>query len=223
MLKNGMEIFDVDHTITRRSSGRHFVMQGIRLGFLPSSLYLTLPLYYLKYRLGGPFFRNMDRELNTRGFPELEDRDWDEIEQVCSRSFEEGLKGDIFAQAFELIHGLRSAGRQIVLATSSLDIVIKPLADFLGVTEIIATRLEFLNGRCTGRFLSPPLFGEEKKRRVVDYVERRGGVLGNCSFYSDSFHDLPLLEAVGRPVAVNPDHRLRRTAKKRNWEILRLR
>ena len=222
MLKHSMEIFDVDHTITRRSSGRHFVMQGIRRGFLPLRLYFTLPLYYLKYRLGGPFFGNMDRELYRRGFPELKDREIAEIERLSLRSFEERLKGDIFAQAIELVHGLRSSGRQIVLATSSLDVIIKPLAEFLGVTEIIATRLEFIDGRCTGRFLSPPLFGVEKKRRVAEFVHRRGGVLDNCSFYSDSFHDLPLLEVVGRPVAVNPDFRLRKIAKKRNWEILRL-
>jgi HAD superfamily hydrolase (TIGR01490 family) len=223
MLKGDIEIFDVDHTITRRSSGRHFVIQGIRKGFLPPNLYLTLPFYYVKYRLGGPFFADMDKKFYDRGFPELKGREAGEIERVSLQSFEERLRGDIFVQALDLIRGLKSRGRHIVLATSSLDIVTRPLADFLGVTEMIATRLEFKGGICTGRFLSPPLIGAEKRRRVVEYIESQGGILESCSFYSDSAHDLPLLEAVGRPIAVNPDRRLRRIAKKRSWKIMRLR
>ncbi len=223
MLKPGMEIFDVDHTITRRSSGRCFVMLGVRMGLLPLSFYLSLPYYYLKYRVGGPLFGDMGKDLLGRGFPELIDKSVEEIERVSRQSFEEELIRDIFPQAFELIRNLKTVGRRVVLATSSIDIVIRPLAEYLGVEDVIATRLEFKHGICTGRFLSAPLFGEEKKRRVVEYLESLEYRLDDCSFYSDSFHDLPLLGAVGRPVAVNPDIRLRKIARQRNWDILRFR
>lgn len=223
MLKPGLEIFDVDHTITRRSSGRHFVMQSVRMGLLPLSFYLSLPYYYLKYRVGGPLFGDLDQELFGRGFPELRNKSVGEIERVSRKSFEEGLIKDIFPQALALIRDLRTPGRKVLLATSSINIIIRPLAEYLGVDDFIATSLEFTNGVCTGRFLSAPLFGEEKKRRVTEYVESLDFTLDNCTFYSDSFHDLPLLGAVGRPVAVNPDNRLRKIARRRNWEILRLR
>lgn len=222
MLIPGIEIFDVDHTITRRSSGRHFVMQGVRMGLLPLSFYLSLPYYYLKYRVGGPLFGDLDKELLVRGFPELRDKSAGEIESISRRSFEEGLIRDIFPQALDLIRNLRMTGRKILLATSSIDIIVRPLAEYLGVDDFIATRLEFMNEICTGRFLSAPLFGEEKKRRVAEYVESLDSTLDDCAFYSDSFHDLPLLEAVGRPVAVNPDNRLRKIARRRNWSMLRL-
>jgi HAD superfamily hydrolase (TIGR01490 family) len=192
------------------------------MGLLPLSFYFSLPYYYLKYRVGGPFFGDLDKELFGRGFPELKDKSVGEIEKISLRGFEKGLINDIFPQALELIRDLRMRGRKVLLATSSIDIIIRPVAEYLGVDDIIATRLEFINGICTGRFLSAPLFGEEKKRRVVEYVESLDIALDNCAFYSDSFHDLPLLEAVGRPVAVNPDKRLRKIARRRNWDILRL-
>ena len=64
-------------------------------------------------------------------------------------------------------------------------------------------------GPATGRFEGPPLLKEEKKRRVLEFLRARGERPESCAFYSDSILDLPLLEAVGRPVAVNPDARLR--------------
>jgi len=193
------------------------------MGLLPLGFYLSLPYYYLKYRVGGPLFGDLDKELFDRGFPELRNKSVGEIERVSRRSFEEGLIRDIFPQALTLIRNLRTSGRKVLLATSSIDIIVKPLAEYLGVDDFVATRLEFTNGLCTGRFLSAPLFAEEKKRRVAEYVERVDFSLDDCGFYSDSIHDLPLLEAVGRPVAVNPDNRLRKVARRRNWEVLRLR
>jgi phosphoserine phosphatase len=65
-----------------------------------------------------------------------------------------------------------------------------------------------------------PAFGAEKLSRARALIERLGLSGADCAFYSDSVHDLPLLEAVARPVAVNPDHRLKRIARRRGWEII---
>ena len=85
--------------------------------------------------------------------------------------------------------------------------------------KIIATQLEYIDGICTGNFASPPVFGPEKMKRVLSFIKEIGSDISTCSFYSDSYHDIPLLEAVADPVAVNPDYRLRREALKRGWKI----
>ena len=109
-----------------------------------------------------------------------------------------------------------------MLATSSLDIIVEPLAQYLHVDGVLATSLEFEDGTCTGRFSGMPMFRREKKERVLSFIAGEGVSAGECSFYSDSIYDLPLLEAVGRPVAVNPDFRLRWIARRRGWPIREL-
>ncbi|THB65127.1 MAG: HAD-IB family hydrolase, partial [Spirochaetaceae bacterium] len=68
--------------------------------------------------------------------------------------------------------------------------------------------------------VGPPAFGQEKLNKVIEAANLAGVDLKECSFYSDSIHDRPLLEKVGRPVAANPDHRLERLARKRGWHIM---
>jgi phosphoserine phosphatase len=108
----------------------------------------------------------------------------------------------------------------VVLATSSLDFIVAPLAVHLGVRDVIATTLEFRDDVCTGRVQGRPLFRGEKQRRVLDFIAAAGEDPVRCSFHSDSIYDLPLLEAVGEPVAVNPDFRLRRFARRRGWPVI---
>ena len=114
-------------------------------------------------------------------------------------------------------------GRSVVLATSSLDFIVDPIARYLGVEGVLATTLQFVNGACTGQMDGVPMFRKEKRERVLEFLQARGVNPSDCSFFSDSIYDLPLLESVGRPVAVNPDFRLRRIAKERGWRIIDLR
>jgi phosphoserine phosphatase len=85
-----------------------------------------------------------------------------------------------------------------------------------------ATTLEFRDGICTGKIVGLPMFRAEKSARVMEFIERAGETPEDCGFYSDSIYDLPLLEAIGHPVAVNPDFRLRRIAARRGWPIIDL-
>jgi HAD superfamily hydrolase (TIGR01490 family) len=210
----GIDFFDVDHTLTRRSSGGRFIAAAMRRSVFPWRLILVLPWYSLAYRLG--VFRLRAYE---KGFPYLRGLTRTTLEQIARESFERALKGDLFPEAVELVRSLRAGGRRVMLATSSLDIIVEPLARHLQVDGMLATALEFKDGTCTGRFDGKPMFRLEKRERVVSFLEGVGVPAGECSFYSDSIYDLPLLEAVGKPVAVNPDFRLRRIARLRGWAI----
>lgn len=115
----------------------------------------------------------------------------------------------------------RTAGRDVVLVTGSLDFIVEPLARRLGAAEVLAAKLVEVNGRFTGALDGPALGGEQKARLMRDYAIRTGVDLAICHAYGDSFADVPMLEAVGFPHAVNPDAKLSALAARRGWPVHR--
>jgi HAD superfamily hydrolase (TIGR01490 family) len=213
--RSGIAFLDVDHTVLRRSSGRHFLILGVREGLFPVTSLFYLPVVYLRYTFGC-----LDAGDPSWEFPLLRGRSRAELENLAERSLHYLIK-EIYPRAEALIAELRASGRRVVFATSSLDLIVRPLARHLKLDDLLASRLEFAGETATGRFEGVPLLKEEKKRRVLEYIRDRGVLPRDCSFYSDSIQDLPLLEAVGDPVAANPDLGLARTARRRGWRILR--
>jgi len=212
----GYAFFDVDHTILNGSTGTEITKEGVRSGIVPFTVLLRIPWLFLKYRLGGFDIGVLEHMLRL-----LEGVRIDEIGAMGRRVFARTLEGKIFREALDLMEEERRLGREAVLATSSLDYAVQPLAEYLGVNEIISTSLETKEGVITGRFTGIPAFGPGKHRKTLRYLEEKGVEAGECSFYTDSYYDMPLLERVGKPVAVNPDRRLRREAERRGWRIMR--
>jgi HAD superfamily hydrolase (TIGR01490 family) len=213
----GIDFFDVDHTLTRRSSGTRYVGLAMRRRLAPLRLLFVMPWYSMTYKLGFFRLRRYDD-----GFPFLRGISRAALEEIARESFETRLKGDLFEGAVALVRQRQAEGRLVVLATSSLDFIVAPLARYLGVRDILATTLEFEDGACTGRVVGLPMFRREKSEKVIAFISAQGVAAKDCSFYSDSIYDLPLLEQIGQPVAVNPDFRLRRIARKRGWQVIDL-
>jgi len=213
----GIDFFDLDYTLLAGSSGVAFLLRGIRRGVFPILSSLFVPLYFVRYRFG-----LINPEAETFSFSVLRGRSRAVLDELAQESFL-ALKGKIYPEARELIASCHSRGRTAVLATSSIRIAVMPLARELAIDQVIAASLEFEGERCTGRFREPPLLGERKRAEVLAYLRDRQVDPAACSFHTDSISDLPLLEAVGRPVAVNPDPRLRRIARLRGWPVLHLR
>jgi len=137
--------------------------------------------------------------------------------------FEVTLKPSIFPQAQVLINTTRDLGYRNVLVTGTLDFTIRPIALHFGFEEVICNRLEFKNHIATGQFLRPLLAKDEKARSIREYASQEGIDLAQCCAFADSSADVPMLSAVGYPVATNPTRRLRRVALQKNWPILELR
>jgi HAD superfamily hydrolase (TIGR01490 family) len=211
----GFDFFDVDHTVTRRSSGARFVSVAVRRGVVPRRVLFAMPWYSFTYRLG--MFRIKDYKA---GFPYLRGISRSTMNQIAAESFEKLLRTDIYRGAESLIRQQKEKGRRVALASSSLDLIIMPLARFLGIETVIATSLEFDGDKSTGRVEGVPVFRREKKRRVLEFLAAQGEDPRECSFYTDSIFDMPLLEAVGQPVVVNPDFRLRKAARRKRWPIM---
>ena len=213
-----LAVFDVDHTITRHSTGRRLIQCGRRAGLFSLASLASVPYHYLRYRAGTI---NIDDAVSALG--RLEGRRRVELEAIAAQCFEQRIRDDIFRDARECAEAHVRAGDVVALATSSLRLIVKPIADELGVATVLSTELEFADGVATGELATPPCFGEEKRDRVIAFATAMRIDLAHTTFYSDSHLDLPLLSVVGAPVAVNPDGKLRKEAFARHWEIVKFR
>lgn len=129
----------------------------------------------------------------------------------------EVIKPRQFKQAAACLAEHHAAGREVVLVTGSIDFIIEPLANELGVNNVIAPSLMESNGRFTGALNGPPIGDGEKARRVQRFAEIHGIDLTRSHAYGDSIADLPMLNLVGYPHAVNPDRALAAIARARGW------
>jgi HAD superfamily hydrolase (TIGR01490 family) len=132
----------------------------------------------------------------------------------------------VSAQARALVRAHLDGGDLCAIITATNSFVTAPIAREFGVGHLIATEPESRDGRFTGRVAGTPCFREGKVHRLEEWLSAQGRRLrefAQSSFYSDSHNDLPLLERVSRPVAVDPDEQLEREAARRGWEQISLR
>ncbi|MBI9103800.1 MAG: HAD family phosphatase [Spirochaetales bacterium] len=207
-----IHIFDIDHTLIKRSTTHAFIRAGLNKGFITLPQIAKIPWKWILYKLA----------VIEPEFIEIEVRKYKNIPQkvltdLSIESFDNYGKKHLYAEGIALINELKEKGERIIVATSSVDFFIEPIMKFLGIDEYISTRLEFVDGVTTGRTIGNAVFGKNKLNAVVEYFRNKGLSLDNAAFYSDSYNDLPLLEACGQAVPVNPDSRLRKEAKRQGW------
>ncbi|MEI7906277.1 MAG: HAD-IB family hydrolase [Bacteroidota bacterium] len=219
MMKNnpevkGCDFFDVDHTIVDGTTGLQSLITGIELKVLPLSILYSIPKLYLQYNFG-----RFDTRIATQCIHDLKGVPKADVLKLGELNYGKRIRPKIFKEAAECIAQRAASGRMIVFVTSSFTHLIQPLASYLRVEHVLANALLYENEMTTGYLQEPFLFGEDKKIQALAFMEKYGISPKDCSFFTDSFNDLSLLEIVGEPVAVNPDHRLRKIARARNWKI----
>lgn len=126
-------------------------------------------------------------------------------------------------KAKTLIDEHRQQGDTLLIITATNSFLTAPIAEQLGIEHLIATDPEMIDGRFTGKVDGIPSFQHGKVSRLQSWLSKHGQTLTGSIFYSDSHNDLPLLEKVDTPVAVDPDETLRQIAEQRGWKILSLR
>ncbi len=146
-----------------------------------------------------------------------------ELEHWRSRFLEEEIRPIVLPAGEERIRHHIGSGDTVMIITATNAFITAPIARLLGVEHLLATRPERLQGRYTGRFVGVPTFREGKVQALRQWLAEHDETLAGSHFYSDSHNDLPLLEHVTRPVAVDPDPQLRRIATARNWPIVSFR
>ena len=149
-----------------------------------------------------------------------------ELERWHRLFMQESIEPMMSAAGRRLVQQRLQAGDLVVVVTSTNRFITAPIVRAYGIEHLIASEPEMVDGRYTGRIDGTPAFREGKVSRLHAWLARRGTPLatfGESWFYSDSINDLPLLEIVTDPVAVDPDDALRAVAEQRNWRVISLR
>ena len=125
--------------------------------------------------------------------------------------------------ALKIIHDHGDRGDTILLASATNELIVQPIAKRLDIQNVIGTQVKFINDKCTGEYIPPSALGEGKLQLVQQWMKKNNfDDFSDTTFYSDSINDLPLLEAVDFPKAVNPDAMLEKISLERGWEIIDL-
>jgi HAD superfamily hydrolase (TIGR01490 family) len=145
-----------------------------------------------------------------------------ELRQLHNRFMDECIRPIISNKSRALIkeHACKKDTLLIITATNLF--ITGPIAEELEIQNIIATEPEITNNRYTGKVFGTPCFREGKVERLTKWLKQTGGNLADSCFYSDSHNDLPLLELVKKPIAVDPDDTLRSHAEMKGWDIISL-
>lgn len=213
---SGIAFFDLDLTILSCNSATLWIKRELKLGFLSRTYYAKAAWWVALYQLG---FANLERVIEE-AIASLEGQSEAEIHQRTLDFWAE-IEPQIRPGARAAVERHRAAGDHLALLTSSSNYLSQPVVDLLGLHETLCNRFEVVDGVFTGKSTGPLCFGPGKIHHAEALSTRLGIPLSECTFYTDSYSDLPVLERVGQPVAVHPDPRLNREAKRRGWRIER--
>jgi len=210
--------FDLDKTVIARASVAAFGRPFYRGGLISRRVILRVLYAQLIYLYLGASEEKLER---IRESMLVLTRGWDQaqVRQIVRETLDVVVEPIIYAEALELIAEHQSAGRLVYLVSASPEEIVEPLAGYLGVDGAIASRAVVdADGRYTGD-MAFYAYGPLKADAIREEAERMGIDLSGSFAYSDSYTDIPMLETVGHPIAVNPDRILTKAAKERGWEI----
>ncbi|AWB81091.1 HAD-IB family hydrolase [Corynebacterium yudongzhengii] len=209
--------FDLDKTIIATNSAFAFGKQFMHNGLISHSEALQISLAKASFMMSGLSSEQMD---STRDQMAELVTGWevDEVVRIAREALHTVVTPTIYAEARELIRYHRAAGRDVIIISASASQLVSLIGEELGVHDIVATELEVVDGKFTGEILTY-LKGGAKAEAMKKLAQERGYDMSASFAYSDSATDIPMLELVGNPVAVNPDRQMKKTALENGWEI----
>lgn len=208
--------FDLDRTLLDVNSGRLWVKSELALGYLSRWQAARAGLHLARYHLG---FGRMEAILRD-AVATLAGTAEQDLSARTTAFYVEAVAHRLRPGAAAVVARHRAAGDRCVLLTTSSNYLARLVAADLGLDDILCSRFEVDAAGCfTGRPLEPLCFGAGKVTMATAWANEAGIALADCAFYSDSYSDHPMLAAVGRPVAVNPDPRLLRHARAQGWPV----
>jgi len=209
-------IFDVDGTLLASNVVSHYAWLKLRdlpVALRPlwaATLVGRIPFYWALDKVSRAHF-NRAFYRNYRGWKPARAR------RLGAESFSGYVLKRLYPEAVETLREHKRAGHRVVLLSGALDFILEPFEDL--ADDVLTARLEEEDGVYTGELSGAPVAGEARARMLASFARRRNVDLSRSYAYADSISDLPMLEAVGIPIAVNPDARLRTAAKEKGWRI----
>ncbi|MEO1174471.1 MAG: HAD-IB family hydrolase [Myxococcota bacterium] len=207
-------LVDVDRTLLTGNSASGWVWAEYRSGFISTAQFVEATGWLLRYRLGDASIEDAIR----RSVQTLQGSKEADLVARCDVFNRDWVMPKVRGGALRALASHRAQGDHLCLLTSSSNYVAEPLARALDIPGVLCNRFEVDSlGVFTGVACEPLCFGEGKLRLAEGYASQHGLSLVDAVFYTDSYSDLPVLNAVGHPVVVHPDPRLRREARRRGW------
>ncbi len=215
-----LAMFDLDHTLLDGDSDGLWGEFLVAVGALNAEHFRRESARYDRdYRTG-----QLDADAYYRfSLAPLGQHPLEQLHAWRRRYLEEHIHHRVAHGARRLLDDHRDAGHTLMIITATNQFLTKPIADFLEVELLIATEPEMIDGRYTGRLAGKACIQEGKVTRLQSWLEESGESMTGSWFYGDSNSDIPLLEIVDHPVAVNPDPILAAHARERQWPIIDLR
>jgi len=210
--------FDLDKTIIAKSSVLAFGRPFYQGGLINRRAVLRSAYAQFVFALAGADHDQIER---MRAYLTSMCTGWDvsQVREIVSETLHEIIDPIVYDEAVELIAMHKAAGRDVVIVSTSGEEVVAPIGAMLGADHVLATRMVVEDGKYTGE-IERYTYGPEKAVAVVQLAEQCGYDLGGSYAYSDSVTDVPMLELVGHPYAVNADRTLRKIANEREWPLL---
>ncbi len=215
-----LAIFDLDNTLIAGDSDHSWGVFLVEKQLVDAEAYrLANDKFYADYKNG---------TLDIRAYLQfslapLTRHSLEELQALHNEFMAMHIEPLMLTKAEALLHKHREQGDHLLIITATNGFVTRPIAKRLGVEDILATDPELIDGRYTGNFVGTPCFQAGKITYLHEWLKTNQHSLEGAYFYSDSINDLPLLEQVDNPVAVDPDERLTNVARERHWPILSLR
>ncbi len=212
----GIAFFDVDHTLVRGSTA--FLCSGIlrREGILSRADMVRIAWAHLRHLLGVLDFERV----YAMGVKPFVGTSFQRGRALLDEGFRDHVRPNIYLEGIDRMKAHREAGDSVVLLSASSAWLLERFREVVPFDGLVAFRQHVKDGLFINNWDRPIPYGANKRVLAETYAAKQGVALADCAFYSDSTSDRPLLEAVGRPVAVNPDPRLRWTARRRGWPVL---
>jgi HAD superfamily hydrolase (TIGR01490 family) len=210
--------FDLDKTVIAKSSTLAFGRPFFQSGLINRRAALKSAYAQFVFAASGADAEQIER---IRAHLTSLCAGWDvqQVRSIVDETLHDIVDPLVYAEAAELIADHKARGHDVVVISASGEEIVTPIADMIGATDSVGTRMVALDGRYTGE-IDFYCYGENKATAIKQLAAERGYDLNACYAYSDSITDLPMLEVVGHPTAVNPDRALRSAAAERDWPVL---
>jgi len=215
-----LAIFDLDETLIAEDSDHAWGVYVAEHGLVdPEEHQRRNDEFYAQYKAG---------QLDIDAYLEfacsvLAAHPMDLLHEHRARFIAERIRPLMLSAGQALVDEHKSSGDTVLIITSTIEFVTRPIADLFGIETLIAPTPEIVDNRYTGQMTGVPSFGPGKVTRLQAWLDETGESMVGAYFYSDSHNDLPLLRLVDNPVAVDPDPVLRKEAEAHPWQILSLR
>jgi len=211
-----LALFDLDNTLLAGDSDYLWGCFLSEKGLVDKALYEQANLrFYEQYKQGT---LDIHEFLNFALTP-LAENDFHHLQDFHAEFMDMSIRKIMTETGQDRINQHREHGDTIVIITATNSFVTGPIAKAFGVDHLIATEPEIVDGQYTGKVAGTPCFQHGKITKLNEWLEQTGKNLEGSYFYSDSHNDLPLLEQVTYPIAVDPDEQLKAIAQERGWKI----